>query len=113
MTAHRARQLSLLLACLWAGFIFYLSHQPGVLVPLLFPLQDKLMHSEAIMGDDTKIKEGDTVKRTGRIAEMPVGDAVLGRVIDAVGQPLDGKGPINATEYRRVEMVAPDRKSTR
>ena len=61
----------------------------------------------AIMGDDTKIKEGDTVKRTGRIAEMPVGDAVLGRVIDAVGQPLDGKGPINATQYRRVEMVAP------
>ena len=46
----------------------------------------------AIMGDDSKIKEGDTVKRTGRIAEIPVGDAVLGRVIDAVGQPLDGKG---------------------
>ncbi|MBL7204049.1 MAG: F0F1 ATP synthase subunit alpha [Desulfobacteraceae bacterium] len=61
----------------------------------------------AIMGDDSKIKEGDTVKRTGRIAEIPVGDAVLGRVIDAVGQPLDGKGPIEATEFRRVEMVAP------
>ena len=61
----------------------------------------------AIMGDDSKIKEGDTVKRTGRIAEIPVGDAVLGRVIDAVGQPLDGKGPINATEYRRIEVVAP------
>lgn len=61
----------------------------------------------AIMGDDTKIKEGDIVKRTGRIAEIPVGDAVLGRVIDAVGQPLDGKGPIEATEFRRVEMVAP------
>jgi len=61
----------------------------------------------AIMGDDTAIKEGDTVKRTGRIAEIPVGDAVLGRVIDAVGNPLDGKGPINATETRRVEMVAP------
>ncbi len=61
----------------------------------------------AIMGDDSKIKEGDTVKRTGKIAEIPVGDAVLGRVIDAVGQPLDGKGPIEATEFRRVEMVAP------
>jgi F-type H+-transporting ATPase subunit alpha len=61
----------------------------------------------AIMGDDTKIKEGDTVKRTGRIAEMPVGEAVLGRVIDAVGQPLDGKGSLNATEFRRIEMVAP------
>jgi F-type H+-transporting ATPase subunit alpha len=61
----------------------------------------------AIMGDDTKIKEGDIVKRTGRIAEIPVGDAVLGRVIDAVGQPLDGKGPIEATEFRRIEMVAP------
>jgi len=61
----------------------------------------------AIMGDYSKIKEGDTVKRTGRIAEIPVGDAVLGRVIDAVGQPLDGKGPINATEYSRIEVVAP------
>jgi F-type H+-transporting ATPase subunit alpha len=61
----------------------------------------------AIMGDDFGIKEGDTVKRTGRIAEIPVGDAVLGRVIDAVGQPLDGKGPMNAKEFRRVEMVAP------
>jgi F-type H+-transporting ATPase subunit alpha len=61
----------------------------------------------AIMGDDSKIKEGDTVKRTGRIAEIPVGDAVLGRVIDAVGRPLDGKGPINATEYKRIEVVAP------
>jgi F-type H+-transporting ATPase subunit alpha len=61
----------------------------------------------AIMGDDTKIREGDTVKRTGRIAEIPVGDAVLGRVIDAVGQPLDGKGPIDDSEVRRIEMVAP------
>jgi F-type H+/Na+-transporting ATPase subunit alpha len=61
----------------------------------------------AIMGDDTMIKEGDVVKRTGRIAEIPVGDAVLGRVIDAVGNPLDGKGPIRAGEYRRIEMVAP------
>ncbi len=61
----------------------------------------------AIMGDTSKIKEGDSVKRTGRIAEIPVGEGVLGRVIDAVGLPLDGKGPIEATETRRIEMVAP------
>jgi len=61
----------------------------------------------AIMGEDTEIKEGDIVKRTGRIAQVPVGDAVLGRVVSAVGEPIDGKGPIDAKEFRRVEMVAP------
>jgi F-type H+-transporting ATPase subunit alpha len=61
----------------------------------------------AIMGDDTEIKEGDIVKRTGRIAQVPVGEAVLGRVVSAVGEPIDGKGPIDAKEFRRVEMVAP------
>jgi F-type H+-transporting ATPase subunit alpha len=61
----------------------------------------------AIMGSDSDIKEGDIVKRTGRIAQIPVGEAVLGRVIDAVGQPLDGKGPINATEFSRIERTAP------
>ncbi len=61
----------------------------------------------AIMGDDTNIKEGDIVKRTGRIAQVPVGDAVLGRVLSSVGEPLDGKGPIEASETRRIEMVAP------
>ncbi|MFP4158736.1 MAG: F0F1 ATP synthase subunit alpha [Desulfobacterales bacterium] len=68
----------------------------------------------AIMGQDTDIKEGDIVKRTGRIAQVPVGDAVLGRVLSAVGEPVDGKGPVEAEEYRRIEMVAPgviDRKS--
>lgn len=68
----------------------------------------------AIMGDDTGIKEGDMVKRTGRIAEVPVGEAVLGRVVDALGLPIDGKGPIDTKEFSRVEMVAPgviDRKS--
>lgn len=68
----------------------------------------------AIMGDDTGIKEGDMVKRTGRIAEVPVGEAVLGRVVDAMGLPIDGKGPIDTKEFSRVEMVAPgviDRKS--
>lgn len=61
----------------------------------------------AIMGDDTLIKEGAEVRRTGRIAEVPVGDAVLGRVIDPVGNPIDGKGPIDAKEFGRIEVIAP------
>ena len=61
----------------------------------------------AIMGEDTEIKEGDIVKRTGKIAQVPVGEAVLGRVVDGTGQPIDGKGPIEGAETRRVEMVAP------
>jgi len=61
----------------------------------------------AIMGEDIHIKEGDIVKRTGKIAEVPVGEAVLGRVVSAVGEPLDGKGPIETTQLSRVEMVAP------
>jgi len=61
----------------------------------------------AIMGEDVHIKEGDEFRRTGRIAEVPVGDAVLGRVVDSVGDPLDGKGPIGATEFRRIEVIAP------
>src|SRR5512137_581260 len=61
----------------------------------------------AILGEDTQIKEGDIVKRTGRIAEVPVGDGLLGRVIDGTGAPLDGKGPIETNEFRRIEMVAP------
>ncbi|MEW6186470.1 MAG: F0F1 ATP synthase subunit alpha [Thermodesulfobacteriota bacterium] len=61
----------------------------------------------AILGEDIHIKEGDMVKRTGRIAEVPVGEAVLGRVIDAVGQPIDGQGPLNAKEFRKIELKAP------
>ncbi len=61
----------------------------------------------AIMGEDIHIKEGTTVKRTGRIAEVPVGDAVVGRVVDGVGQPLDGKGPIETKETSRIERIAP------
>jgi F-type H+-transporting ATPase subunit alpha len=79
---------------------------PGGIYGLCLNLEEDNV-GVAIMGDDSKIKEGDTVKRTGRIAEIPVGEAVLGRVIDAVGNPLDGKGPIDATEFRRIEMVAP------
>ncbi|MBL7176469.1 MAG: F0F1 ATP synthase subunit alpha [Desulfobacteraceae bacterium] len=79
---------------------------PGGIFGLCLNLEEDNV-GVAIMGDDSKIKEGDTVKRTGRIAEIPVGEAVLGRVIDAVGNPIDGKGPIDATEYRRIETVAP------
>jgi F-type H+-transporting ATPase subunit alpha len=61
----------------------------------------------AIMGEDIELQEGDICKRTGRIAEVPVGDAVVGRVVDSLGGPLDGKGPVEAKEFRRVEMVAP------
>jgi len=61
----------------------------------------------AIMGEDMHIKEGDIVKRTGKIAQVPVGEAVLGRVLSGAGEPIDGKGPIEGAETRRVEMVAP------
>jgi len=61
----------------------------------------------AIFGEAQMIKEGDEVRRTGRIAEVPVGDALLGRVVDGLGQPIDGKGPIDASESRRIELKAP------
>src|SRR5690606_28704218 len=67
-----------------------------------------------ILGPYTDIREGDQVKRTGRIMEVPVGEALLGRVVNALGQPVDGKGPINTTEFRAIESPAPgviDRKS--
>lgn len=60
-----------------------------------------------LLGDDTLIKEGDEVKRTGRIVEVPVGDGMLGRVVNALGQPIDGKGPIVCNRTRPVERVAP------
>jgi len=60
-----------------------------------------------VFGEDYKIKEGDIVKRTGRIAQVPVGEAIIGRVVDALGNPIDGKGPIEAKEFRNVEQTAP------
>ena len=62
----------------------------------------------AIFGADTEIKEGDTVRRTGRIASVPVGDALVGRVVSALGQPIDGKGPIVTDKYRPTETVPPN-----
>jgi F-type H+-transporting ATPase subunit alpha len=61
----------------------------------------------AVLGDVRDIKEGDIVKRTGRIAEVPVGPEMEGRVVDGIGQPIDGKGPITAKEFRKMEVIAP------
>ncbi|MEM9695671.1 MAG: F0F1 ATP synthase subunit alpha [Myxococcota bacterium] len=61
----------------------------------------------ALFGEATAVTEGTKVKRTGRIMDVPVGDAVLGRVVNALGQPVDGKGPIESSEKRRVEVKAP------
>ncbi|SDG46476.1 ATP synthase F1 subcomplex alpha subunit [Limimonas halophila] len=60
-----------------------------------------------LFGEDRHIREGDTVKRTGRIVSVPAGKELLGRVVDALGNPIDGKGPINATEQRRADVKAP------
>ncbi|XFO68144.1 ATP synthase subunit alpha [Sporomusa silvacetica DSM 10669] len=69
-----------------------------------------------LLGGEIEIKEGDTVRRTGRIMQVPVGEAIVGRVVNALGQPIDGKGPINTTEFRPVEYRAPgiaDRQSVK
>ena len=60
-----------------------------------------------VFGNDRLIKEGDTVKRTGQIVDVPVGEALLGRVVDALGNAIDGKGPIKSTERRRSQLKAP------
>ena len=60
-----------------------------------------------ILGSDQGIKEGDTVKRTGKVVSVPVGDEMIGRVLNALGEPIDGKGPITAKEYRPIESKAP------
>ncbi|MFQ9510643.1 MAG: F0F1 ATP synthase subunit alpha, partial [Lachnospiraceae bacterium] len=59
-----------------------------------------------LLGDMRNINEGDTVKTTGRVVEVPAGDALIGRVVNALGQPIDGKGPIQTDKYRRIERVA-------
>jgi len=79
---------------------------PGEIFGIVLNLEEDSV-GVAIMGPDTKIKEGDQVKRTGTIASVPVGDGVIGRVLNAVGQPLDGEGPVPATETRSIELKAP------
>src|SRR3954466_8573590 len=61
----------------------------------------------AVLGDATGVKEGDIVKRTGRIADVAVGEELLGRIVNALGQPIDGKGPIESKQRRRIELKAP------
>jgi F-type H+-transporting ATPase subunit alpha len=79
---------------------------PGNLMGLVLNLESDNVGA-ALFGDTTAIKEGATVKRTSRIMEVPVGEALIGRVVNALGQPVDGKGPIETPHKRRVEVKAP------
>ncbi len=79
---------------------------PGGLMGMVLNLEEDNV-GVALLGSDNDIKEGDPVKRTGKIFSVPVGDAVMGRVLNPLGQPIDGLGPLNATETRPVELKAP------
>ena len=79
---------------------------PGGLRGMVLNLEEDNVGA-AVFGSDTHIKEGDEVKRTGRIVEVPVGEALMGRVVDALGNPIDGLGAIEATEQRIIETKAP------
>ena len=79
---------------------------PGGLFGVALNLEEDSV-GVVILGEDLGIREGDPVKRTGRIAEVPVGEELVGRVVDAIGMPIDGKGPINAKETRLIEIKAP------
>src|ERR671934_883982 len=79
---------------------------PGGVMGMALNLQEETVGA-VILGEDEAIKEGDTVKTTGRVVEVPVGAALLGRVVDPLGRPLDDKGPIKATRTRPVERIAP------
>ncbi|MDR3767598.1 MAG: F0F1 ATP synthase subunit alpha [Butyricicoccus sp.] len=79
---------------------------PGGVYGMAQNLEEDLVGA-VILGSDQNIREGDTVKRTKRIVEVPVGEALLGRVVDALGMPIDGKGPIQTSESRPIEMPAP------
>src|SRR5687768_675363 len=87
--------------------------QAGEMVEFANGIQGMALNLEAdnvgvvIFGSDSNIKEGDSVKRTGTIVDVPVGKGLLGRVVDALGNPIDGKGPIEGSERRRVEVKAP------
>ena len=80
---------------------------PGGVMAIAMNLEEDSVGA-VILGDDSKIKEGDEVRSTGNIVEVPVGEALLGRVVDALGRPLDGKGPIKAEKTMAVERVAPN-----
>lgn len=79
---------------------------PGSVFGMVLNLEEDSIGA-VILGDFTGIKEGDTVKRTGRITQVPVGEELIGRVVNALGQPIDGKGPIDAKHFRNIESPAP------
>ncbi len=79
---------------------------PGGIMGMVLNLEEDSV-GVALLGEDKGIKEGDSVKRTGRIVQVPVGEAVQGRVVDALGQPIDGKGPIDTKNFRLLEIKAP------
>ena len=79
---------------------------PGNIMGMVLNLEEDNV-GVALLGEDIHIKEGDPVKRTGKIFSVPVGEAVSGRVIDPLGNPIDGLGPIASKEYREVEIKAP------
>jgi F-type H+-transporting ATPase subunit alpha len=79
---------------------------PSGVVGMILNLEEDNVGA-VILGADTEIKEGQTVRRTGRIADVPVGDALLGRVVNAIGVPIDGKGPVVTEHRRRIEIKAP------
>jgi len=79
---------------------------PGDVSGMVLNLEDDNV-GIAVMGEANHVREGDLVRRTGRIVEVPVGMGLLGRVVDGLGNPIDGKGPIQATERRRIEVKAP------
>ncbi len=78
---------------------------PGEVYGMVLNLEEDNVGA-VLLGDSRNINEGDTVKTTGRVVEVPVGDALTGRVVNALGQPIDGKGPIQTDKYRRIERVA-------
>ncbi len=79
---------------------------PGEVYGMVLNLEEDNVGA-VLLGDSRNINEGDTVKTTGRVVEVPVGDAMLGRVVNALGQPIDGKGPIETDKFRQIERVAP------
>ena len=78
---------------------------PGEIYGMVLNLEEDNVGA-VLLGDTSSISEGDTVKTTGRVVEVPVGDALLGRVVNALGQPIDGKGPVQSNKYRQIERVA-------
>ena len=78
---------------------------PGEVYGMVLNLEEDNVGA-VLLGDQKSINEGDTVKTTGRVVEVPVGDCMLGRVVNALGQPIDGKGPIETRKYRQIERVA-------